>query len=87
MRDRGGNGPGDPHVQRGATEAWGEQVFPKLTFSEAKLWIGNGQGDLVGRSHMAVGPGHQDLNRANPFTQLRGELKKSSHKHRKTEDA
>ena len=58
-------------------------MFPKLTFSEAELWIGSGWEDLVGRSHMAVGPGHQGLNQATPLMQLRGEVEKSSHQDRK----
>lgn len=83
MRDGGGSDPGDPHVQRGVTEAWGEEVFPKLTFSEAELRISSRWGDLVSRSHMAVGPGHQGLNQATAFIQLRGKLEMSSHKDRK----
>lgn len=83
VRDGGRSDPGDPHVQRRVTEAWGEEVFPKLTFSEAELWIGSRWGDLVGRSHMAVGPGHQGLNQVTIFIQFKGNLEKSSHKDRK----
>lgn len=80
VRDGGGSDAGDPHVQRKVTEACGEEVFPKLTFSEAELWISSRWGDLVSRSHMAVGPGHQGLNQVTAFIQLKGKLEKSSHR-------
>ena len=71
VRDGGGSDAGDPHVQRKVTEACGEEVFPKLTFSEAELWISSRWGDLVSRSHMAVGPGHQGLNQVTAFIHLK----------------